>query len=217
MSTTNGAKPSRIPDYVRSIITRDRDDIEEVRWDDAAPRDGGWTVPVRAHIDGERCAGDMSIDAAPLDYFVGNWTPVPWVLYSRDGDEWTEEYLANGDLIAYATEADGQGMADFIACDHDEVRLSQDHPGDAIRVVVIDEPEAEYDCPVDVGDRVAVRGTLAYTNHVGGTGILKAEGHFAASVVVTRLWWDYECGWRFRGDLMGLDVGFSEHQLEEAK
>lgn len=63
--------------------------------------------------------------------------------------------------------------------------------------LIIDEPtEPDYPAPFAVGDEVDVSGTLATTNSAGGTEIIR---HSGVRCRITKAWWDYETGWRYRG------------------
>jgi hypothetical protein len=56
--------------------------------------------------------------------------------------------------------------------------------------------DPKHGCPVEVGARVRVVGTLCLTNTVGGTEAIRGAG---MECVVTKAFWDHETGWRFWG------------------
>jgi hypothetical protein len=68
-----------------------------------------------------------------------------------------------------------------------------------IIIVDDDHEEPEYPSPVAVGDTVTI-GRVSATNDVGGTLLLDDMKDVEA--VVTKAFWDYECGWRYHGKLV---------------
>jgi len=101
-----------------------------------------------------------------------------------------------------------------------------------INIISDEEVECpEYPSPCEVGDRVvASPSSLSTENWCGGTAFGAEVSDKAERIIITRKWWDYECGWRYRCALMSppeitatnphylgdgkvRDYGISEHRL----
>ena len=103
-----------------------------------------------------------------------------------------------------------------------------------LHINIISDEEAEcpeYPSPWEVGDRVVAKPCqLSTTNWCGGTAFGAEVNAEAEHIIITRKWWDYECGWRYRcalisppeitatnphylGDGRVRDYGISEHRL----
>jgi len=72
-----------------------------------------------------------------------------------------------------------------------------------------DGPGPEYDSSIKLCHIVLLKANTAKVNNVTGGTELPGEGeryyqHPAMRVMVTKLWWDYECGYRYVGHIMDM-------------